>query len=506
MLRKRKSRIYLKRNRWYGDFRDYAEVGGKKEALMAPGTRSATSDEAEAARLAAARVEELERLLKNGVCVEPGINLTRLGDFADHHLELEAKLTHNTTAWLHQVENHLDTAVGFFGADALLRDIVTPTVTRYALHLKTLRKWSRRDGGAAKHGTIGPGSQRKYLNSLSKLFRRAIAEGIVPQTHNPVAGMMEKPSADYEEADWLEVPDAALFLHAARLYRPKRADLAISCVYPLIAALLLTGGRLAEVLGLEITDVNFERKTVTFRRKTARRLKTKGSYRVVPLWPQLEMILREYLDSSDAPKGKLLFPSTTGHDERISDIGRIFQELSTRIGRANAVRGKITLHTYCAARLQTIDRGYPISEYTVAEELGHHSMKMVREIYGHLGLIRHRSEGVEYRVDQHAQVLGSRVREVEECSRHRNAFRPNLKNRVAPEVEIAVLEIVREMPDRGSLPVAARLGEEGIEVSGSGVRWIWERHDLNTIEQRLCALRSGRLSAAVNEVRERLAS
>src|SRR5690606_33983526 len=154
--------------------------------------------------------------------VVEGVDLTRLGDFVDHHLRLEATTTTNTTEWLKQVDTHLAAAIAYFGADARLRAVTTPLVDEYAEHLKSLPRWWRRDGADAKHRLISPGTQRKYLDSLSKLFRRAIASGIVPQSHNPVAGMMEKPSSDYHEAEWLEVPDAALLLHAARLYRPKR--------------------------------------------------------------------------------------------------------------------------------------------------------------------------------------------------------------------------------------------------------------------------------------------
>lgn len=63
-------------------------------------------------------------------------------------------------------------------------------------------------------------------------------------------------------------------------------------------------------------------------------------------------------------------------------------------------------HTYGAARLQTLDRDAPVSEYTVAREMGHGGTQLVRRVYGHLGLVRHRSEVVEYRVDQHEDVLG----------------------------------------------------------------------------------------------------
>jgi hypothetical protein len=52
-------------------------------------------------------------------------------------------------------------------------------------------------------------------------------------------------------------------------------------------------------------------------------------------------------------------------------------------------------------------RGAPVSTYTVAREMGHLGEAMVRRVYGHLGQVRHRSEAVEYRVEQHvANVRG----------------------------------------------------------------------------------------------------
>jgi integrase len=73
------------------------------------------------------------------------------------------------------------------------------------------------------------------------------------------------------------------------------------------------------------------------------------------------------------------------------------------------IRSKMLRHTYCAARLQTLDRGAPISPYTVGKELGHGGDALVRRVYGHLGQVRHRSEVVEYRVGQHLAVLQSRL-------------------------------------------------------------------------------------------------
>ncbi len=57
-------------------------------------------------------------------------------------------------------------------------------------------------------------------------------------------------------------------------------------------------------------------------------------------------------------------------------------------------------------------RGAPVSTYTVARELGHESEAMVRRVYAHLGEVRHRSEVVEYRVAQHREQIGERLRKL----------------------------------------------------------------------------------------------
>ena len=78
----------------------------------------------------------------------------------------------------------------------------------------------------------------------------------------------------------------------------------------------LTGGRKAEILGLEVKDVSFARKTVTFRPNERRRVKTRTS----PPWPQLEEILRPYVFSATAPRGEgFLFPDDRG-DGMIWDL------------------------------------------------------------------------------------------------------------------------------------------------------------------------------------------
>ena len=66
--------------------------------------------------------------------------------------------------------------------------------------------------------------------------------------------------------------------------------------------------------------------------------------------------------------------------------------------------------------------------------------------------------------------------------------KPNLRNRVDPVVESAVLSYALEEPSHGQARTSNELRKMGVFVSPSGVRSIWLRHDLANFKQRLKAL------------------
>lgn len=93
------------------------------------------------------------------------------------------------------------------------------------------------------------------------------------------------------------------------------------------------------------------------------------------------------------------------------ECSRLEDAVAVRAGwKAGEIRSKMFRHTYCAARIQSVDAGAPVSVFTVARELGHGGEAMVRKVYGHLGQVRHRAEVVEYRVEQHRAKLEDRLR------------------------------------------------------------------------------------------------
>ena len=110
--------------------------------------------------------------------------------------------------------------------------------------------------------------------------------------------------------------------------------------------------------------------------------------------------------------GTLLFPSfASGHEGMLKENRKLRDRVASRVGwKHGEIRTRLFRHTYCAARLQTLDHGAPVSVYTMSRELGHGSEDMVQRVYSHLGTVRHRSAMVEYRVEQHVDQLGDRLR------------------------------------------------------------------------------------------------
>lgn len=399
---------------------DLRKWGGQRTALKVPGeNRAVTRKDAELAEglAAQAMADVMKGRAENRERAVFGLPPKRsLQDAVTEHLKAKAN-TEVTDACLVADEHYLARFIERWGAGKDLAAITTADVRKA---IDWLRALPNNRGSTLSEGTV-----RHHVNSLSNLYARARSEGWVPTGYDPVGDLLEKPVGDPDEPRWLEVPEAALYLEAAK-HTPAgpaaNGQPPVKFGYELLATFLYTGGRQDEVLGLEVQDIDFKRKTVTFRPNEWRRLKTEKSHRTVPLWPQLAKILRPYVIGKDAPT-RLLFPSyRTGEESMLTDVRKLLDRVAEKAGtlyvmdegrRRKAEEGEIRTkafrHTYITARLQTLDRGEPVSLWTVAREVGHSSTNMIERVYGHLGTIRHRAESVEYRIAQHRKVLRGRL-------------------------------------------------------------------------------------------------
>lgn len=380
-----------------------------------------TTDHDEACRILAER----RRAAEIGAPAPEETVPNRIGAFVEYFLTEKGNLEKVTPGHLAEMRHQLQRAAKHFGAERKLASITPEDVHSFDRWLSTLK--------GRKGRPLSGQSRKHHMYALSGMFSWAAFKRVVAV--NPVASVPKdlKPQARPKEQNWLEVPDAALLLEAARTLPPIPPETPggrpVDFAYPLLATFLMTGARRKEILGMLVEDVHFDRNRISIRPSEfseGNRLKTKNATRTLHLHPQLKQILQAYVYGGDRPPSKLLFPSyRTGREAPLTTVrsilGRVVEhaiekygalyivdEGRTRKAEVADITVKSLRPTYCSARLQTMDNGEPVSIWTVVEEMGHADEKLVRRVYGHLGEIRHRSKHVEFRIEQHKAALKDR--------------------------------------------------------------------------------------------------
>jgi integrase len=169
---------------------------------------------------------------------------------------------------------------------------------------------------------------------------------------------------------------------------------------PLLLTAIFTGLRSSELRGLRWEDIDLKRNSgfLLHVRQRADRYgkigvpKSAGSRRTVPIMPMLANVLREWKLKCEPSKHGLAFPTSSGRVARHGDLVRkVFIPTVKRAGLLDTegkakYTGLHTLRHFYASRLinARADGGLELPAKVVQERLGHSSIVMTMDVYGHL--------------------------------------------------------------------------------------------------------------------------
>lgn len=166
---------------------------------------------------------------------------------------------------------------------------------------------------------------------------------------------------------------------------------------PLLLTAIFTGLRASELRGLRWSDVDFDKREIRVHQRADRfnaigRPKSEAGERSVPMPPLVMNTLREWKLAS--PKGELglVFPNGNGNVESLANIinrGLVPAQIKAGVvgadGKARYTGMHALRHFYASWCInRTEDGGLGLPPKVVQERLGHSSIVMTMDVYGHL--------------------------------------------------------------------------------------------------------------------------
>ena len=304
------------------------------------------------------------------------------------------RLERSTLAQYRQHANHINARIG----QQKLANLTTPKVVTFRNELLN---------GSDRFQPMSRAMARKVLSSLKSILSRAQLDGKLRQN---VAFGVKIGVNQRADASKLEIgvdipkPDEMKQIIAALNGVPGRRPLFLTAIF--------TGLRASELRGLRWIDVDFKRAEVHVKQRADHynvigKPKSKAGHRTIPIGPDLVNILREW--KLACPKGEagLVFPTHKGRIEDHSNTLRAFNKVVLKAGltvqaldkNGNPKRdadgvpivvAKYTgLHSlrhfyasWCINR--KADGGLELPVKIVQTRLGHATVAMTMDTYGHL--------------------------------------------------------------------------------------------------------------------------
>jgi integrase len=269
---------------------------------------------------------------------------------------------------LRQYRNHANLHIkpSRIGAEKLAR-LSTPTIEAFRDDL--LKKCSRP-------------MARKVLTSLKSIIGEAQRRGLVAHNAAQPVKIDAKKRDQRKLAVGRDIPSKEEIQTIL-----SRAD---GRWRPLLITAIFTGMRASELRGLSWNDVNFEHKVAHVRQRAnlwgeIGAPKSAAGHREIPMSPMVVNVLKEWRLACPKGEGNLVFPNGAGNVENHGNIAnRGFYALQLEAGLVGGDgKPKYGLHAlrhFFAS--WAIERGF--SPKRVQALLGHSSIQMTFDVYGHL--------------------------------------------------------------------------------------------------------------------------
>jgi integrase len=229
---------------------------------------------------------------------------------------------------------------------------------------------------------------RKVLSSLKSLLRHAQANGDVAQ-NTALSIKLKTNSRDKRKLEiGVDIPSTSEIKAII--------GAATATAKPLLLTAIFAGLRASELRGLRWSDVDLKSRVLHLRQRADRygkigNPKSKAGHRTVPLAPQIVQALREW--KLQCPKGTgLVFPAVSGtavalHNNTVRAFtaavraaGVVNQDGKPKYTGLHALR-----HFFASWCINPRERGgLGLSAKVVQELLGHSSIAMTMDTYGHL--------------------------------------------------------------------------------------------------------------------------
>ena len=244
---------------------------------------------------------------------------------------------------------------------------------------------------------LGNNSRQKYLGVFRGVFRQAVEDDVIDRNIiNDIEFNKKSIQRDLEEIQPFEPSEVALLLQTSK-----------SCnygkyMYPYLSLAFSQGLSPSEILGLQISDIDFNERTISISRDVSRG-KVKGTKnhfckREIPLFDMSISILKELVKEAKANKTIWLFSDSTG--SHLYDILTIrgYRTMITADGKVQRKNNKWykliddcrikyrhiknTRHTFAVKMIElSSSSNNNITFQGIADILGHGSLKMIQEHY-----------------------------------------------------------------------------------------------------------------------------